>query len=143
MFDNLKRYIVFPLTCLLLSGCKNIQSSDDKQSLVLRDEQALASGKPCVTFGFRNWLLQRGKEIITLSAEASMPTPAWSVVLHSVGDLNQSAIELTMETVEPAGPSSSVVSWVPFEKSIETNASYRAAISVSCAGKIVWKSQDS
>lgn len=136
MSNKNKRCVAVILSAVALGGCTYLYNAQP----VSGDDAVSLDSKICRTYGFRNWSLQRGEEAITLSAEASMPTPAWSVMLHQSVDVDNGAIELVMETIEPPGLSSSVVSWVYFEKIIDTNKSAQADVTVKCADDVVWTS---
>ncbi len=142
MLKELKRYGVIVFSIATFSGCTYVENADSAALPVSSNDVALLDVKLCRTFGFRNWSLQRDEGTVTLSGEASMPTPAWSVVLHQGADAgnDKEAIELVMETIEPAGLSSSIVSWVSFEKVINTELATTADIAVKCAGESIWTS---
>lgn len=143
MFNKPERCVVFFLTMISLSGCSYLENNDHDNLSVSSTEPITMDTKACRTFGFRNWSLQRDDATITLGAQAMMPTPAWSVVLHNSGISNSSAIEFTVETIEPSAPSSSVVSWVTFETTMNIETSKSVEVSVKCAGEPVWNSQSS
>jgi|GEM_PF-3306273 len=115
-------------------------SADDGASADAADmaDMANVAGASCRTYGFRNWSLQRGEGALTLAGEASLPTPAWKIELRdSSDDLD---IALVMETIEPTGLSSSVVSWITFQTTVETTLADEARVTVWCAGEAVWTS---
>lgn len=142
MLKELKRYGGIVITIATFSGCTYVENADNTALPVSSNDVALLDGKLCRTFGFRNWSLRRDEGTVTLSGEASMPTPAWSVVLHqdAVAGNDNEAIELVMETIEPTGISSSIVSWIYFEKVINTELSAAVDVSVNCAGESIWTS---
>lgn len=136
------------MTAFLLSGCSYIESTDNEAPTALSKESiAIETGtlesQYCLTFGYRNWLLQRDADTVTLGGEASMPTPAWTILLHQDVDTDNETIELVMETIEPSGFSSSVVSWVAFETIVKATTPASANVTVTCAGDVVWNSLDS
>lgn len=142
MFNNPERYVVFSLAMMSLSGCSYLENNDHNNLSVSSAESvAMDDSKACRAFGFRNWSLQRDEGTITLGAQAMMPTPAWSVVLHNSDISNNSAIEFTVETIEPSSPSSSVVTWVTFETTLNIDTSQSVEVSVKCAGELVWNSE--
>lgn len=137
-----------PLTALFISACSYIEStesnaapSEDSTVAIKQSDTGTLQSYNCLTFGYRNWSLQRDGETITLSGEASMPTPAWSIALHQNTKVDNSTIEFVIETIEPSGLSSSVISWVGFETT--ASAAATTNVVVSCAGDIVWNSLDS
>lgn len=138
--------LAIAIAVLLISGCSYIESTENEAAVALSQDSstsdaAIVENRDCLTFGYRNWQLQRDEDTVTLSGEASMPTPAWSIVLHQNTEANSDAGELIMETIEPQGFSNSVVSWVAFETTI--TASKTANITVKCADDVVWNSQES
>ena len=72
-----------------------------------------------------------------------MPTPAWSVVLHENAGTDNDSIELVMETIQPSGMSSSVITWILAEKTIDTSTLSNPDITVKCGDEVVWTSQES
>lgn len=150
MLIKTRRYAALALTAFFISSCSNIDNSvtnaatvSSKDSTVSQTETETSALKSyyCLTFGYRNWLMKSDGETLTLSGEASMPTPAWSIALHQGATGDNETIELVMETIEPAGLSSSVISWVAFDTTVKATAT--ANIAVSCAGDTVWNSLDS
>ena len=140
MLNELKRCGLIVLSIASFSGCTYFENTDDTALSVAINDTALLDVQLCRTYGFRNWSLQRAEGSVTLSAEASMPTPAWSIELHQSASAGNDTIELIMETIEPSGMSASVVSWISFEKTVNTDVSTAVAVSVKCAGEVIWHS---
>jgi len=132
----------FLLSVLLAGGCSCLGSAGIENAVAADQQSVSASETTCRTYGFRNWALQRDEQTTTISVEASMPTPAWSIVLHELPGADEGTIKLVMETIPPTGMSNSVITWILAEKTLDTSAMSAPDITVSCADEIVWSSQE-
>lgn len=146
MSKKLNRFIVVCWLTITASGCSyfakssnEINSTDAKLSAPKADAINTDS-RICRTFGFRNWTLLRSEGGVTVSGEAMMPTPAWTIILHQHASANDADVQLVMETLEPSDLSSTVIAWVNFEKTISTSATAKINVSVRCADEIIWTS---
>ncbi len=132
--------VMVPVATLVPGACKIYEDGENDLLSEPSNDAALLHNKSCQSYGFRRWSLKRAEGVVTLSAEANMPTPAWSVDLHQVVSVGDGSIELIMETIEPSGYSSSVISWVQFAKIVNTEnlGSNQADVIVKCADEVVW-----
>ena len=154
MLNNLKHAVVIVLTVVSSVSCTRVANSGDNAVASTDSELTPSETMACQTFGFRNWNLLRDDNTITVSGEAMLPTPAWSVVLHRDVTVDDGSVQLVMETIEPSGLSNSVISWVSFETSVDVSddasaetstdqtESAQSDVLVKCSGELIWSSRD-